>query len=421
MTLELSPDDRARLAGEAGEADRLAMTVIVRLARAMAADRLLDVTSAHIDSCLYHGRSGLDFALRLADGGGRVRVPTTLNVTSLDLLHPDLYAGDAAHAEQARRLADAYERMGCAPTWTCAPYQLPARPAFGEQIAWAESNAIVFANSVLGARTHRYGDFVDICAALTGRVPAAGLHLAENRHGEILFRIGALPDDLTASDVLYPVLGHLVGYRAGIRIPVIEGLPPDLGEDLLKAMGAAAASSGGVGLMHVVGSTPEAPTTEAALGGRRPREVVAVSPEMVVAARDDLSTTAGGGLSAVCLGTPHYSAAELERTATLLAGRRVNPAIELYVSTGRDVLAAVSPEWIEAIEGAGARIVTDTCTYITPIIRNRRGAVMTDSAKWAFYAPSNLGVDVVFGSAQECVASAVAGSVTRDSGLWAGV
>jgi predicted aconitase len=111
----------------------------------------------------------------------------------------------------------------------------------------------------------------------------------------------------------------------------------------------------------------------------------------------------------------------LERTATLLAGRRVNPAIELYVSTGRDVLAAVSPEWIEAIEGAGARIVTDTCTYITPIIRNRRGAVMTDSAKWAFYAPSNLGVDVVFGSAQECVASAVAGSVTRDSGLWAGV
>ncbi len=421
MTLELSPDDRARLAGEGSEADRLAMTVIVRLARAMGAQRLLDVTSAHIDSCLYHGRSGLDFALRLADGGGRVRVPTTLNVTSLDLLHPELYVGDPEHAARSRELADAYERMGCAPTWTCAPYQLTTRPSFGEQIAWAESNAIVFANSVLGARTHRYGDFVDICAAITGRVPAAGLHLDENRHGEVLFRIGALPDDLTASDVLYPVLGHLVGHQAGVRIPVIEGLPPGLGEDRLKAMGAAAASSGGVGLMHVVGSTPEAPTTESALGGRRPAATVEVTPDLIVAARDDLSTTPGETLSAVCLGTPHYSLAELEHLAALLAGRRVDPALELYVSTGRDVLAAAPPSSIAAIEGSGACVVTDTCTYITPIIRNRRGAVMTDSAKWAFYAPTNLGVDVVFGSAEECVASAVAGSVTRDQELWAGV
>lgn len=418
--MELSDFDRALLDGEGTEADRLAMTVVVRLARAMGAERLLDVTSAHIDSCLYHGRAGLDFALRLARGGGRVRIPTTLNVTSLDLLHPDLYVGPPEQAVQARVLAEAYESMGCRPTWTCAPYQLPVRPALGEQIAWAESNAIVFANSVLGARTHRYGDFVDISAAITGRVPAAGLHLDEHRRGEVLFRVSGVPESLAESDVLYPVLGHLVGDRSGVRTPVVEGLPPRLGEDRLKAMGAAAASSGGVGLMHVVGSTPEAPTVEAALGGVAPGEIVEVTLESLRAARDDLSTAPGGPLTAVCLGTPHYSPDEIAATAALVEGRRAASGVELYVSTGRDVLAAADPRSIAAVERFGGRIVTDTCTYITPIIRNRRGTVMTDSAKWAFYAPSNLGVEVVFGSVAECIESAVTGRVVRDEELWGG-
>ena len=174
LTLELS--DRAQLAGHHGEAPRLAMRIITRLARVTGAPRLIDITAAHIDGCLYHGQASLDFAERLAAAGGRVVVPTTLNVGSLDLLHPHLYRGDPETARRARRLMDAYVALGCAPTWTCAPYQLPDRPALGQQVAWAESNAVVFANSVLGARTNRYGDFLDICAALTGRVPDAGLH-----------------------------------------------------------------------------------------------------------------------------------------------------------------------------------------------------------------------------------------------------
>ena len=131
----------------------------------MGADRLLDVTGAHIDSCLYHGQAVLDFADHLADAGARVAVPTTLNVSSLDLLHPELDRGDPVESGQSRRLMERFEEMGCRPTWTCAPYQLETRPLFGEQVVWAESNAIVFANSVLGARTHRYGDFADICCA----------------------------------------------------------------------------------------------------------------------------------------------------------------------------------------------------------------------------------------------------------------
>jgi predicted aconitase len=421
MNVDLTKADHALLDGEGTQADRLAMTVIVRLAEAMGAPRLLDVTSAHIDSCLYHGRAGLDFALRMADGGGRVKIPTTLNVTSLDLLHPDMYVGEEETADLAKELMEAYERMGCSPTWTCAPYQLATRPAFGEQIAWAESNAIVFANSVLGARTHRYGDFVDICAAVTGRVPAAGLHLEENRKGQVLFRMKGIPPSLMETDVLYPVLGHLVGEASGIRIPVIEGLPPAVTEDRLKAMGAGAASSGAVGLMHVVGSTPEAPTVGDAFGGASPPEVIDVTPKALAAARDDLSTLRRGELSAVCLGTPHYSREEIEGVAELLDGERVDPSIELYVSTGRGVAARVPTDRLAAIEASGARIVVDTCTYITPIIRNRSGAVMTDSAKWAFYAPSNLGVDVVFGGIEECVASAIAGKVVRDPEPWAGV
>ncbi|MBA3630008.1 MAG: DUF521 domain-containing protein, partial [Actinobacteria bacterium] len=185
--MELEDRDRRFLDGGEGEAARLAMRIIVTLARVNGAPRLIDVSRAHIDGCLYHGRAGLDFARRLLTDGGRVSVPTTLNVASLDLLHPGLVRADGATTDRARELMDAYVAMGCEPTWTCAPYQLPARPGLGEQIAWAESNAIVFANSVLGARTNRYGDFADICAAITGRVPDAGLHRRANRRAEVVF------------------------------------------------------------------------------------------------------------------------------------------------------------------------------------------------------------------------------------------
>ena len=215
------------------------MRLIIRVAGAMGAQRLIDVTSAHIDGCLYHGEAGLDFAERLATGGGRVVVPTTLNVATLDRLHPELFRGDDHLRERGGRLMDAYEAMGCRPTWTCAPYQLASRPGRGEQVAWAESNAIVFVNSVLGARTDRYGDFIDICAALTGRVPDAGLHRTENRVGEVLYRLTNIPPRLIDDAMLYPVLGHLIGFDCGTSIPAIVGLPPDSAdEDRLKALGA---------------------------------------------------------------------------------------------------------------------------------------------------------------------------------------
>ncbi len=419
MGVRLTDGDQAYLAGDHGSSAQSAMRIVVRLADTMEAEGLLDITGAHIDSCLYHGPAVLDFADWLADGGARVAVPTTLNVSSLDLLHPDLYRGDPDWAVQARRLMERYEEMGCRPTWTCAPYQLDIRPSFGEQIAWAESNAIVFANSVLGARTHRYGDFIDICAAICGRAPAAGLHLDENRRGTLLVHLEGLGDDLLNRDVFYPVLGYLVGQTAGHGVPVIDGLPPSVAEDRLKALGAAAASAGSVGLFHAVGSTPEAPTVEAAFQGVEPERVVVVSTAELRVARDALSTTGDSRLGTVSLGTPHYSVAEISRLVELLDGRSVHPDVSFYVSTGRDVLAEVGLRgWEESLRSAGVTFVTDTCTYITPILAETSRPAMTDSGKWAYYAPGNLGVEVVFGSVEDCVASAVAGEVVRDDGIW---
>ncbi len=422
MPVELTEQDRACLSGERGEAERLAMRIVVATARTMGASHLIDVAGAHIDGCLYHGPVSLDFAERLVTGGARVGVPTTLNTGSLDLLHPGLVHETPERTLAARRLMDAYVEMGCRPTWTCAPYQLPDRPAFGQHIAWAESNAIVFANSVLGARTDRYGDFIDICAAITGRVPFAGLHTDEERAAEIVFTLTGVPDRLLDEDVLYPVLGDLVGREAGGAVAAIVGLPPDTSEDRLKALGAGAASSGSVALFHAVGVTPEAPTLEDALRGRVPVRQVAVTSERLRAARDELSTTTRTDLTAVSLGTPHFSFAEFETLVPLLDGLRTHPGVEFLVSTGRDVLPELERRgWLDPLERAGVQLVTDTCTYITPIIRATPAPVMTNSAKWAWYAPANLGVDVVFGSLEECVRSAALGRVWRDERLWADV
>jgi predicted aconitase len=416
MAVALEDRDRSLLEGEAGEGAALAMRLVVRLAEAADAPRLRDVTRAHVDSCLYHGRAGLDFAERLVAGGARVTIPTTLNVTSLDLLHPGRVRLDDRTAAEARRLLEAYEALGCRPTWTCAPYQLPDRPELGEHVAWAESNAIVFANSVLGARTNRYGDFVDACAAITGRVPDTGLHTDAGRLATVVVRLEGIGDRLLDADVLFPVLGHALGRLAGNEVVAIEGLPAGTSEDRLKALGAAAASSGAVALFHAVGSTPEAPTLEA-VAAPVARQVV-VRPGDLRAARDELApVNEGSPIGAVSVGTPLASGAELRRLAELVAD--TPPSVPLYVNTGRAQLEA-DDEVASDLVDAGVTVVTDTCTYVTPILPELDAPVMTDSGKWAWYAPSNLGVEVALGGLEECVRSAAAGRVVRDEDLWTG-
>jgi predicted aconitase len=279
----------------------------------------------------------------------------------------------------------------------------------------------VFCNSVIGARTNRYGDFIDVACAVAGRVPDAGLHRTDDRRGQLLLRFGAdVPSALLDDDSFYPVLGVVVGRRAGTSIPVIDGLPPGTVEDRLKALGAAAASSGSVALFHAVGSTPEAATLEAALGSQTPEAVEEIAFGELLAARTELTSAEGDlPLRAVSIGTPHASLVGVQRLVDLLGDDRPAAGVELVISTGREVLELAERQGFAGdLRAAGVEILVDTCSYIAPVLRPGDGAVMTDSAKWAYYAPGNVGADVVFGSTAECVASAIAGRVVRLSSAW---
>lgn len=419
MNLKLSDYDRSLYEGKHGPAARMAMSIIIRMAEVYRADTLMDISAAHIDSALYMGDATLEFAERLAGLGARVVVPTTLNVSGVDEHHWQEWATPPDWAESARRQMAAYHSMGCIPTWTCAPYQTELRPSFGQQIAWGESNAIAFANSVIGARTERYPDLLDICAAITGRVPAAGLHLTENRAGQLLLRLVDIPEQLQLDDSFYPVLGHFMGKAAGEAIPVIEGLRVKPGEDQLKAFCAAGASSGAVALFHIIGVTPEAPTLAAACQGREPAQIINVTLADLRAARRELTTATGEKLDMVVLGSPHFSLAEFKQLAPLLIGQTRCPEVQFLVTSSRAMaLLADKAGYLEPLRQFGGKITVDTCILTTPMLPPDIRILMTNSAKYAYYAPGLLKTQVVFGKLEDCVRSAIAGRIVRDEKLW---
>jgi predicted aconitase len=407
------------LDGRRGPAVQMAMSIVVQMGKVFGATQLMDITAAHIDSTIYIGEANLDFAERLADLGARVAVPTTLNVSGLDEHHWREWPVAPHWARNAHRQMVAYQSMGCVPTWTCAPYQTEMKPSFGQQIAWGESNAIVFANSVLGARTERYPDLLDVCCAITGRVPEVGLHLTQNRAGDVLMRLTDVPLPVQKDDSFYPVLGHLMGKIAQDRIPVVTDLEASPTQDQLKALGAAAASSGAVALFHIVGVTPEAPTQETAFQGRQPSQTVRVTMDTLRSARRELSTAVGDQLDMVVLGSPHFSLAEFRQLAPLLIGKQVHPKVKFLVTSSRAMtLLARQAGFLESLEDFGGKVTVDTCILATPMLPPEIKTLMTNSAKYAYYAPGMLDTRVAFGTVADCVQSAVEGRVVRDESLW---
>jgi len=417
--LKLSIKDHEMLHGDYGAAAKMAMSIVVRMAEVAGAEQLLDITGAHIDSTVYIGEAGLEFAERLASLGAKVTVPTTLNVSGLDEHHWREWAVPNDWATHAYRQMVAYQSMGTIPTWTCAPYQTEMRPTFGQQVAWGESNAIAFANSVLGARTERYPDLFDICCAITGRAPAMGLHLAENRLGEVLSRVVGVPDYLQSSDDFYPVLGNLIGKACLDKIPVIDGMTVKPEEDQLKAFCAAAASSGGVAMFHMVGITPEAPTLTEAFHGKSPVETMDVTMDLLRASRRALSHTDSTQLHMVVLGSPHFSLVEYKRLASMLKGKRKHPDVKFLVTSSRAMTQlADKAGFLAPLETFGAQITVDTCILTSPMLPEEIQHLMTNSAKFAYYAPGLLGRRIAFGSLEDCVNSAVAGEIIRDESRW---
>ena len=408
MSLSLSPQEQAIAAGQDGAG--MAMRIVAESARLLGAPRLIPIASAHIDGALYHGDSGTLFAERLVEGSAKVAVRSTLNVGALDLMGCSRIRLAEPRRGMARRMMEAYRKLGCEQSWTCAPYQAGHRPALGSDVAWGESNAVVFCNSVLGARTNRYGDFHDIACAITGRAPDYGLHRPDNRRALLVFDVSDLSPSFLASEVAWPVLGSLYGREVGNAIGVVRGVGSHPGEDALKAFGAAAASSGAVGLFHIAGVTPEAPDVETILTGPEPEAVIRVTPQMAAKARAGLSTAAAAKtIDAVAIGSPHLSPAEFGSLERLIAGRRLT--VPIYACTGRHALALLEQEGRRSrLEASGVVIVADTCVVVTPIMPDLgNGVLMTNSGKFAHYAPGNTGYAVLYASLADCVESAVLG------------
>ncbi len=404
--LSLSDEDRRMLAGGAGEAARLAMEVIVEMASVYGAGSLVNVRQAHIDGCIYTGQAGLAFAETLADLGARVRIPTTLNAISVDRRKWRGLGVDDAFAIASERLADAYLKMGAQPTYTCAPYLLGSRPKFGDQIVWAESNAVAFANSVLGARTIKYPDYLDICIAITGRAPLAGPHTDAGRRPALKLEIARMgPID----DSFFPLLGYHVGKLSGSDIPLLTGLEAvPISDDDMKAFSAAFATTASAPMFHIAGRTPEAASGDdfAALASR------VVSAADLAESWRELGGTGPASVELIALGNPHFSTSEFRSLAAFCAGRRKHADVDLIVTTGRDVYEMAKAEGtIATVEEFGATILTDTCWCMIdrPVIARSCRTVGTNSAKYAHYGPGISGLAVKFGSLGDCVEAACTG------------
>jgi predicted aconitase/predicted aconitase with swiveling domain len=303
--LALHAHDRAMLAGEDGPAVLQAMRIVSAMARQQGAAALIDVTRAHIDGCIYAGPANLIFAEAMEKAGARVCVPTTMNAISVDREGwraqgvPEAFGGPAA------RLADTYVRMGCRPSFTCAPYLLDDAPKAGECIGWSESNAVIFANSVLGARTAKHPDFLDLCIALTGRAPLVGAFLSDERRPRRIIDV-ALPDGAGAA--VWPLIGYLAGLIAPDRVPLLRGLEKGHPtRDDLKALCAAFGTTSAAAMLHIEGVTPEAHAAPHPDADR-----VAVTRERLAEAW----TMLNGGpedVDLVAIGSPHASLAECRR------------------------------------------------------------------------------------------------------------
>ncbi len=411
--MRLTETERRMLEGRCGEGIRTAMEIVVRIGELYGAEYLLPVTRAHIDAAAYTTiwEAGSDFVEYLAANGAVCAVPTSINPLSRDIEHWRQLGAAESFAKKSERLETAYLKMGVDPTWTCAPYQGVNVPAFGEILSWSESNAVCYVNSVLGARAERLPDLMDVCCAVTGRVPAYGRYLDENRRGELVFRLEGFEEDAFCEPDMAALLGYFVGEIAGNKVPVIEGLPGMIGKDAMKALCAAAASGGAVPLVHIIGHTPEAPDLGTVCRSAKIPQYT-VSPQDLEDLRERLCTARGPKADMVVLGCPHCSARELHTIADLLQGKHVYPDCELWIMTSRaDFAKAKTCGDAAVIREAGAIITLDTCLMEMDEGDGRwRGKNMvTDSGKAVQYAPAICGVKGRLESLERCIEAALTG------------
>jgi predicted aconitase len=398
--MELTKQEQAMLDGKEGYAARKSMEILKALGDIYGADRLIKVGSVQVAGVSYHnlGDAGLEFLNELARDG-RVKVLTTLNPAGMDLENWQQLGISPDFAAKQNLVIDAFERMGILISCTCTPYLIGNLPRYGEHIAWSESSAVTFANSVIGARTNREGGPSALAAAFVGKTPNYGLHLDVNRvpnvHVKVNTRLAKLSD--------WGALGYVIGKKAENKIPYITGIA-EAELDELKSFCASVVTYGAQPLFYMLGITPGAESQLV------PRVIVTVEEADIKSAYDNINDQVTY-IELVCVGCPHCSIKEISEISQLLEGKRVAEGTEFWVATSRTAKQLADKRgYTQTIEAAGAKFACDTCMAVAPL-KGRFKSLATTSAKGCFYSRQNKMLTKM-GSLRECVEAAVTGKWT---------
>ncbi|MDA8134047.1 MAG: aconitase X catalytic domain-containing protein [Desulfobacteraceae bacterium] len=412
--MELTPQQKDMLAGKQGDGVRKAMDILMAYGQCYDAQRLIPVTSVHIAGNFpVLLDEGIDWLEDLARGGTRVRVFTTKNPEMYDPLQADEMKVPMRFRQRQGRIHDVLQKLGIVPTYTCHHYLAGNVPRFGDHIAWASSGSQVFANSVIGARSNRDGDHVALAAAIAGVIPEWGLHLKENRRADLMVDVGELdlesygPEDFKA-------LGWSLGKSIGARIPAFINLPPDLHIEKIKGLLYTLTVTGAMGMVHLVGITPEAPDTETALGkNNKPIPTLSALPEDVDKAHGEISSATSDKVDLVIFGCPQCSIQEVQEIAELMEGEQVHGDTKFWICTSAWVkLLCDRMGLLKALTRSGVRVVSDVGAADGPHLYLKEQGVRViavNSARASYYAHTLFGMETWFGSTRECVLSAISG------------
>ena len=411
--IHLSNSDKKMLAGVNGEATKIAMEVLCLMAAAQNADKLIDVSRGHIDGCILAHDANLHFAEKMLDMGANVIIPTTINAISVDRenwksqgVAPDL-------GGRASRLADAYVKMGAYPTFTCAPYLLDEKPSKGEVIGWSESNAVIYANSVIGARTQKHPDYLDLFIAMTGRTPHTGVYLEKNRQPVCEIQV-ALPSNF--DDAIWPMIGWLAGHKSPNGIPVLNGLEDILiSNDDLKALCAAFGTTSAAPMIHIKGHTPESELQSA-----KDAKYTTIMPIDLLNLWQNFNT-GNNKIDLVAIGSPHASTSECLKFLELLEENNERVTVPTILTIGRETLSNLDHQGsLNKLSKLGVQVIPDICwcSITEPVFPPKAKSLLTNSGKYAHYGEGLTGRNVRFGSLSDCALAAMTGYVDDEFPDW---
>ena len=411
--IHLSNSDKKMLAGDNGEATKIAMEVLCLMAAAQNADKLIDVSRGHIDGCILAHDANLHFAEKMLDMGASVIIPTTINAISVDRenwksqgVAPDL-------GGKASRLADAYVKMGAYPTFTCAPYLLDEKPSKGEVIGWSESNAVIYANSVIGARTQKHPDYLDLFIAMTGRTPHTGVYLEKNRQPICEIQV-VLPSNF--DDAIWPMIGWLAGHKSPNGIPVLNGLEDILiSNDDLKALCAAFGTTSAAPMIHIKGHTPESELQSA-----KDAKYTTIMPNDLLNLWQNFNN-GNNKIDLVAIGSPHASTSECLKFLELLEENNERVTVPTILTIGRETLSNLDHQGsLNKLSKLGVQVIPDICwcSITEPVFPLEAKSLLTNSGKYAHYGEGLTGRNVRFGSLSDCALAAMTGYVDDEFPDW---